>query len=136
MATRDYRMIAPLVTAQRARGCGRCTHGWLTYANEAVPSGQARADWIRHESRLSFTEQQATAAAVLSDGVLLHGEIDTATDPAAAVTVFRFHGGQPCFTHPRPKRLFAGAREHRYLEDWVEDLDEHVGQLAEQLQKG
>jgi hypothetical protein len=134
--TRDYRIRAPRAVAVRARDCDRCTFGWLTYANEHTPLGAYRARWIRRKSRLAFTELTATAAAVLSDGVVMGGEVDANTDPAEQVTVFRFAGGQACFQHPRDARLFAGTREHKYLEDWIEDLDEHVGRLAEQFQKG
>lgn len=136
MLTRDYVLHMPRATAERARGCERCTDGWVTFANEQAPLGAYRANWIRREAGFTFTELRTTAASALADGVVMPGEIDATTDPAAPVTVFRFAGGQPCFQHPRPAQFFAGQREHVSMRDWIDDLDEHVGQLEDQIRRG
>lgn len=135
MRTRDYRITRPLAAAVRAKGCPDCTKGWDTFANEACPVGFAAARWIR-DSPFAFTELRGTAADALGAGVVTEGEIDARTDPATPVTIFRFHGGQPCFKHPGKPRFFAGQREHVKLADLIDDLDDHVGHLAEQLQRG
>lgn len=135
MATRDYVIRRPRAQAVRARDCADCNGGWETFCNEAAPIGRAAARWIR-DSAFSFTEMAGTVGGALSAGVTVAGEIDVTMDPAVPLAVFRFHGGQPCFKHPADPRFFAGEREHVRLADWIEDLDEHAGRLAEQIRKG
>jgi hypothetical protein len=57
------------------------------------------------------------------------------------VTVFRFEPRQRCFAEHRtkPARWLVrggGLREHSSMRAWIDDLDEHVGQLEDQLRRG
>ena len=135
MKTRDYVIRRPRAAAIRAAGCPDCNGGWETFCNEARPIGREAARWIR-DSPFAYRELSGTVGGALSAGVVVDGEIDHTMEPSAPLTVFRFHGGQPCFNHPGDPRFFAGSREHKRLADWIEDLDEHAGRLAEQAQKG
>jgi hypothetical protein len=142
--TRDYVLRMPkdrtVVVACERVLCENWLYGWDVFANERVPLGRDRAAWFRSgASQRTFAEYQATAAAALGAGILLPGEIDAATDPLTPITVFRFAAHQRCFEEhrTRPARwLVRGVREHTDMSGWLDDLDQHVGQLAEKAQKG
>jgi hypothetical protein len=145
--TRDYVVRMPadrfVKTVCEQIRCENWLYGWDTFANEATASGRARAAWVRGESRRSFREFTATAAAALASGMVLPGEIDAATGPLVPVTVFRFGPHQRCLQEhrTRPARWLVQAgqqvvSQHTGMSGWIDDLDQHVGRLAEQVQKG
>jgi hypothetical protein len=97
--------------------CDNWLYGWDTVLDERTREGREAAAWIRSgASRRDYREMRG-------------GE----------VTVFRFTPHQRCFEEhrTRPARwLVRGVREHSGMSGWIGDLDQHVGQLAEQLKKG
>ncbi len=135
-ASRDVGVVA----ACKDVGCLAWAHGWQTLADESDLSplgGKARADYIRQKSGRTFREQRTTAG----------------------ITVFMFEAFQRCFeehrTRPdvllksygdwRANRVdkhgvyqmgLGGIRRHQRPQDWIEDLMEHEGSLADQRQKG
>jgi hypothetical protein len=119
--TRDYVLRMPpdrgvKVACELAR-CDNWLYGWDTVLDERTREGREAAAWIRSgASRRDYREMRG-------------GE----------VTVFRFAPHQRCFEEhrTRPARwLVRGVREHAGMSGWIEDLDQHVGHLAEQAQKG
>lgn len=146
--TRDYVVRMPkdttvVVACEQVR-CENWLYGWDKFVNERTPLGQRQAAFFRSgASGRTFSEHQATAAAALAAGALFPGEIDASTDPLTPVTVFRFEPHQRCFaehrTRPASWQVRAGPhllRRHADMSGWIGDLDEHVGHLAEQAQKG
>jgi hypothetical protein len=125
--TRDYVLRMPpdrgVIAACEQVGCENWRYGWDTILDERTPEGKDAANWIRSgASRRAYREMRS-------------GDGD--------VTVFRFSPHQRCFTehHTRPASWLVRAGQqvvgrHTDMSGWIEDLDQHVGQLAEQLKKG
>lgn len=120
-ATRDYRIRLPKDTTVRAAceqvRCANWLHGWDVVLDEREPAKKSAAAWIRSgQSGRTFRE--------LPGG----GE----------VAVFRFEPHQRCFEEhrTRPVRFLAGGQRRADMAEWIDDLDNHVGQLAGQLQRG
>jgi hypothetical protein len=142
--TRDYVVRMPpdrgIKTVCEAVRCENWLYGWAKFVNEATPLGRDQAAFFRSgKSGRTFSEYRATAAAALGAGVLVPGEIDASADPLTPVSVFRFEPHQRCFEEhrTRPARwLVRGVREHADMSGWIDDLDQHVGRLAEQLERG
>ncbi len=142
--TRDYVVRMPpdryVKTACELVRCEKWLYGWDLFANEATAQGRQRAAYLRSgQSGRDFREFRGTAAAAVASGVLLPGEIDGLTDPLAPVTVFRFSPHQRCFEEHRTRPaswLVRGVRQHADMSGWIDDLDQHVGRLAEQVQRG
>lgn len=119
-----------VVAACKDVGCHAWLYGWETFADEsdlAPLGGKARADYIRQESGRTFTEHRT----------------------AEGMTVFRFEAHQRCFaehrTNPDVFRVRDGdwrgnptqrIRLHANGRDWLDDLIEHEGGLADLRQKG
>ena len=146
--TRDYVVRMPpdrwVKAACEQVRCENWLYGWDVFANERTPLGSDRAAWFRSgASRRTFREYRTTAAAAIAAGVILAGEIDAGTDPLVPVTVFRFEPHQRCFTEHRTRPaswlVRAGQQvvgRHTGMSGWIDDLDQHVGHLAEQLKRG
>lgn len=122
-ATRDYLVRMPpdttVVAACHEVRCEAWQSGWDTIVDERTPLGQDQAAYIRQRSGRTFRELGTP------DGV----------------TVFRFESRQRCFAEHRtkPARWLVrggGLREHSSMRGWIDDLDEHVGQLEDQLRRG
>lgn len=126
---RVYRVHMPhdltVVAACADVGCDSWRFGWETVCDESVEAQAVVAMAIRSGgSGRAFTEMSS-----VRDG--------------RKVAVFRFEAGQRCFAEhrTRPGRLLVHqgghvAREHVSLSDLAEDYTEHVGQLAEQQERG
>jgi hypothetical protein len=121
--TRDYRLLMPADTTVRAAcedvGCENWRYGWDVLLDERTAPGRDGAAWIRSgASGRTFRELPGAA-----DG---------------GVSVFRFEPHQRCFEEhrTRPARWIAGRTVHTDMHGWIDDLDNHVGRLAEQLQRG
>ena len=119
-ATRDYALVMPKDTFVRAAceqvGCAAFRSGWETTVDEATPLGRLQAAYIRQQSGRTFTEHRS-----------------------GALTVFRFASGQRCFAEhrTRPGRYFVrGVREHAGVEDWIEDIAEHVTTIEDLRKRG
>ena len=122
-ATRDYLIRMPpdltVVAACNQVRCEKWLYGWDTILDERTPFGRENAAWIRSGgSGRDYTE--------LGGG---------------DVTVFRFAAHQRCFAEHRTKPASwlvrsGGMRVHADMHDWIEDLDQHVGQLEEQIKRG
>jgi hypothetical protein len=137
--TRDYVVRMPkdrwVKAACEQVRCDNWLYGWDTLLDERTPEGRDAAQWIRSgASGRDFRELGA------ADG---------------GVTVFRFSPHQRCFTEHRTRpaswlvragrqvngQPVAEARpqvvaRHSGMSGWIDDLDNHVGQLADRLQKG
>jgi hypothetical protein len=123
--TRDYVVRMPpdrwVKAACEQVRCENWQFGWDTILDERTPEGRDAAEWIRSgASGRDFRE--------------MHGP---------DVTVFRFAARQRCFTEHRTRpaswQVRAGQQvvgRHTDMSGWIGDLDEHVGTLAERLQKG
>lgn len=108
--------------------CGAAGTGQLCAwaAAKKLPCGTCQAYFIRRQSRRTFREMKR------ADGV----------------TVFRFESGQRCFAehHTRPELyLVRGGdyrgrvgqvRVHQRPEDWVEHVQQHMGLLLDERDKG
>ena len=128
-SSRVYRIHMPhdltVVAACEDVGCDSWRFGWETVCDESDEMQAVVAMTIRAGgSGRTFTELSGTR-----DG--------------RKVAVFRFDSGQRCFAEhrTRPGRLLVHqggrvAREHGSLADMAEDYTEHVGQLAEEAQRG
>ena len=126
-AARVYRVHMPhdltVVIACEAAGCDQWQLGWVTECDQSTREGVMVANWIRSgQSRRTFHE---------------------VSGKNAAVALFRFDSGQRCFTEPRtrPGRLLVHqgghvAREHVSLSDLAEDYTEHMGGVADQIERG
>lgn len=108
-------------------GCQGWRHGWQTTVDETTRLGRDQAAYIRHRSGRTFREQKT----------------------AAGLTVFRFESGQRCFTEhkTRPELYvvrdgdFRGnptgrRRVHQRPVDWVEDMQEQLGKVADDRSRG
>jgi hypothetical protein len=106
-------------------GCPRWRNGWESVIDESTPLGRDQAAFIR-SSRRTFREQR--------NGV--------------GLTVFRFEPYQRCFedhqTIPE-KYLVRGGdhraqvgelRVHKRAADWVEHVQQHMGRLLDERNKG
>jgi hypothetical protein len=125
--TRDYVVRMPPDRWAKAAceqvNCENWRYGWDTILDERTPAGRDLAAWVRSgASRRDFREMHS------ADG---------------DVTVFRFAARQRCFTEHRTRPASWLVRSgqqvvgrHTGMSAWVDDLDQHVGRLAEQLQKG
>lgn len=123
MLTRDYILRMPKDTTVRAAcedvQCENWQFGWETILDERTAQGRDAAIWIRSgRSGRTFREV-----------------------PGGDVTVFRFESGQRCFEEhrTRPARWLVrggGVRQHTSMRGWIDDLDEHVGQLNDQVRRG
>lgn len=116
-----------VVAACKDVGCEAWAHGWETTVDEATDLGREQAAYIRHKSGRTFREQRT----------------------AAGLTVFRFEAFQRCFAEHRtkPDRFLVRdgdwrgnptgrGRLHVNGRDWIEDLVEHEGALADLRKKG
>lgn len=138
MATRDYKILLPRDTMVRSVceevRCESWQFGWETICDESTDLGLAQATYIRQRSGRTFTEHQSAAA------------VSATWRPGAGtlvrpLTVFRFEARQRCFAEhrTRPARFLVtggGTRSHVRLGDWLGDLDEHVGRLADGAARG
>jgi hypothetical protein len=124
--TRDYVVRMPpdrwVKAACEQVGCENWLYGWDTVLDERTAEGKDAAQWIRSGASGRDFREMGTA-----DG---------------DVTVFRFAGHQRCFqehrTRPASWQVRAGQQvtRHSGMPGWIDDLDQHVGHLAEQLKKG
>jgi hypothetical protein len=125
--TRDYVVRMPpdrwVKAACEQVRCENWRYGWDTILDERTPPGQELAAWIRSGAPGRDYREMRSA-----DG---------------DVTVFRFAAHQRCFTEHRTRPaswlVRAGQQvvgRHTGMSGWIDDLDQHVGRLAEQLQKG
>ena len=121
MATRDYRIRLPKDTTVRAAceqvRCDNWLHGWDVVLDTQEPAKAAAAAWIRSgASGRTFRELPGSGR----------------------MAVFRFEPHQRCFGEhrTRPVRFLAGGQQRADMAEWIDDLDNHVGRLADQLQKG
>jgi hypothetical protein len=97
-------------------GCDNWQYGWDNVIDERTETGAGLAAWIRRESGRDFISMKT----------------------AGGETVFRFEPFQRCFDEHRTRqpRFLAGGREHPRLGPWIGDLEDHLGNLHDQLQKG
>jgi len=107
-------------------GCAAWRQGWESVIDESTQLGQQQAAFIRQQSGRTFREQRT----------------------AAGLTVFRFDSGQRCFAEhqTRPElylvrggdyRATVGqVRVHKRPEDWVEHVQQHMGLLLDERDKG
>lgn len=122
-AQRDTTVVA----ACEQVGCPAWTHGWDSVIDESTELGRSQAAYIRTQSRRAFRE--------------------TKTD--AGLTVFRFEAHQRCFAEHRTRPEIylvrdgdwrgnptGRRRQHARPADWVEDMQENQGRLAEAQQRG
>jgi hypothetical protein len=120
MAVRRYRILLPRDVMIRAAcqdaGCESWRYGWQTICDTRTALGDAQAAYIRQASGRTFTEASA----------------------GPGIVVFRFEPRQRCFAdhQSRPAVFLAGPTRHARLGDWIEDLDEHAGRLADGLRRG
>ena len=123
MLTRDYLLRMPpdttVVAACHEVRCESWQFGWDTVVDTRTALGAQQAAYIRQYCGRTFRELGSP------DGV----------------TVFRFEPRQRCFAEHRtkPGRWLVrggGIREHAGMRDWIDDLDEHVGQLEDQARRG
>ena len=116
-----------VVAACKDVGCQAWAHGWETSVDEATDLGKRQGAYIRQGSGRTFTEKRT----------------------AAGLTVFRFEAFQRCFAEHRTRPDvflrrdgdFRGnptqqVRVHKRAADWIEDFQEHEGDLAELREKG
>lgn len=106
-------------------GCPQWRSGWESVIDESTPLGKDQAAFIRG-SRRTFKEQRT----------------------AVGLTVFRFESGQRCFAdHQTMPELYlvrggdyrarvGEVRVHQRAEDWVEHVQQHMGLLLEERDKG
>ena len=123
MATRDYLLRMPPDTTVAAAchevRCEAWQFGWETIVDERTPLGREQAHYIRARSMRTVSEKRT----------------------AEGVTVFRFEARQRCFAEHRTKPASwlvrsGGVRRLGSMRDWIDDLDEHVGQLQDQIRRG
>ena len=107
-------------------GCPQWRHGWESLIDESTPLGREQAAWIRTQSRRTFREQRN----------------------AVGLTVFRFESGQRCFnehqTMPEKYVVQRGdwraklgeVRVHKRASDWIEHVQQHMGRLLDERDKG
>ncbi|MGA6223467.1 hypothetical protein ACPESV_24415 [Streptomyces umbrinus] len=105
--------------------CAAWRSGWESVIDESTPLGQEQAKFIRG-SRRTFKEQKT----------------------AAGLTVFRFESGQRCFAdHQTMPELYlvrggdyrakvGEVRVHKNSTDWVEHVQQHMGLLLDERDKG
>lgn len=105
-------------------GCPRWRNGWESVIDEGTDLGRQQAAFIR-SSRRTFREQKT-----------------------AGLTVFRFEPYQRCFadhqTMPEKYLVRGGdyraavgqVRVHQRPEDWVEHVQQHMGRLLDERDKG
>jgi hypothetical protein len=125
--TRDYVVRMPkdrwIKAACEQVRCDNWLYGWDVLLDERTAEGRDAAQWIRSgASRREFRELGT------ADG---------------GMAVFRFAPHQRCFaehrTRPASWQVRAGPQlvsRHTDMSGWIDDLDQHVGNLAEQAQKG
>lgn len=110
--------------------CNSHVNGWVTKVDVGTQLGRKQAYYITHDKSRSFTMSKAG---------------DT-------VYEFTFAPGQQCFEehftrNMRPPHLLVRggdwrgnplgtARQHKYVEDWVEDQQEVLSQVRLALQRG
>ncbi|MDX3515878.1 hypothetical protein PV755_44475 [Streptomyces caniscabiei] len=106
-------------------GCPQWRNGWESTIDESTELGQRQAAFIRG-SRRTFREQRN----------------------GAGLTVFRFESGQRCFAdHQTMPELYlvrggdyrakvGEVRVHKRAEDWVEHVQQHMGHLLDERDKG
>ena len=107
-------------------GCAAWRLGWETVIDESTQLGKDQAAFIRLESRRTFREQRNSVG----------------------LTVFRFEAGQRCFadhqTMPEKyvvqrgdyRKKVGELRVHTRAADWVEHVQEHMGRLLDERNKG
>jgi hypothetical protein len=122
-APRDVR----LRSACEQTGCSAWRQGWESVIDESTPLGRDQAAYIRGQSGRTFREQRTEAG----------------------LTVFRFESGQRCFAEHRTRpdiylvrdgdwrgNPTGRLRQHTRPEDWVEDMGEQLGRVADQQRQG
>ena len=123
MLTRDYLLRMPpdttVVAACHEVRCESWQFGWDTIIDERTPLGRQQGAYIRRQSGRTFR----------------------VTGWPDGVTVFRFDPRQRCFAEHRTKPASwlvrsGGVRRLGSMRDWIDDLDEHVGQLEDQIRRG
>jgi len=129
-AYKTYAVASPTDRTIRAAceqvGCLAYRHGWESHVDESTDLGKQQADYIRRLSGRTFREQRT----------------------AAGMTVFRFEGGQRCFSEHRTRpelyvvrggdwrQNLGTIRQHSRPDDWLEDFGEHQQGLAERVRRG
>lgn len=125
--TRDYVVRMPpdrwVKAACEQVRCEKWRYGWDTVLDERTPEGKDAANWIRSgASRRDFREL---------------GTVD------GGVTAFRFSPHQRCFEEhrTRPGRWLVRTgrqivAQHSGMPGWLDDLDQHVGNLGEAVKRG
>jgi hypothetical protein len=125
--TRDYLVRMPkdrkVKIACELVACENWRYGWDTILDERTREGREAAAWIRSgASRRDYRDLGRSA-----DG---------------DVTVFRFQPHQRCFDEHQTRpaswlvRDGGGVMRRGDMGEWIDDLDQHVGHLGDQLQKG
>lgn len=106
-------------------GCRRWREGWESAVDESTQLGREQAAFIRR-SRRTFQEQRT----------------------AVGLTVFRFEPYQRCFedhqTIPERylwrggdhRRVVGKVQVHKRAADWVEHVQQHMGLLLDERDKG
>lgn len=106
-------------------GCPQWRSGWESVIDESTDLGKAQAAFIRGSGR-TFREQKT----------------------AVGLTVFRFESGQRCFAdHQTMPELYlvrggdyrqsvGKVRVHKNPADWVEHVQQHMGLLLDERDKG
>ena len=107
-------------------GCPQWRHGWESLIDESTQLGREQAAWIRTQSRRTFREQRN----------------------AVGLTVFRFEPYQRCFNEHRtmPEKYvvqrgdwrakLGEVRVHKRASDWIEHVQQHMGLLLDERDKG
>jgi hypothetical protein len=130
-AYQTYSITSPTDATVKAAceqvGCAAWAHGWESTIDESTPLGRQQADYIRHHSGRTFREYK--------------------TD--VGLTVFRFDSRQRCFAeHKTRPELYVvrdgdwrgnptgRRRVHQRAADWVEDMQETLGTVADDRERG
>lgn len=133
---KTYTITRPLITRPATceeEQCASFTAGWVTLIDENTPLGKKQAEYIRHGSGRSFSEERTPEG----------------------LTRFLFPPGQKCFMWEEHRRVLV-KHDPRYIirggdfrgnplgrkpvvlsaQSWVDDFGEHQEKLAEAIQRG
>lgn len=108
-------------------GCAAWEHGWQSTVDESTELGRQQADYIRRQAGRTFREQKT----------------------GGGLTVFTFDSRQRCFADHRTRpELYVvrdgdwrgnptgRRRQHANAADWVEDMQETLGVIADDKKRG
>lgn len=130
-AYQTYSITSPHDRTVRAAceqvGCAAWLNGWQSTVDESTALGRQQADYIRQQAGRTFREQRT----------------------GAGLTVFTFDSRQRCFAnHETRPELYAvrdgdwrgnptgRERVHSRAADWVEDMQETLGTIADDKERG